>query len=162
MSLISPALRASSEFMIFDLDLNLTAWMSSGCAACEAGVRNLPLSGGQTPKDHNDQAKPFQWVADPDEIIAAVIRGHQALDSIHSHVRRFKMQARFFFCSRLSASKRPRLGRARGTVMKTTVDHALMRGLAADSDEAGQAFQYEAGYRFRYEAGQGSDLMSAT
>jgi hypothetical protein len=31
--------------------------------------------------DHNAQAKPFQWVADPDEIIAAVRRGHQALDS---------------------------------------------------------------------------------
>jgi hypothetical protein len=33
---------------------------------------------------------------------------------------------------------------------------------AADSDEAGQAFQYEAGHRFRFEAGRGSDLMSAT
>jgi hypothetical protein len=35
-------------------------------------------------------------------------------------------------------------------------------GLAADSDEAGQAFQYEAGHRFRFEAGPGSDLMPAT
>jgi len=26
---------------------------------------------------------PFQWVANPDEIIAAVRRGHQVLDSIH-------------------------------------------------------------------------------
>ena len=34
-------------------------------------------------EDHNAQAKPFQWVADPDKIIAAVRRGHQALDSIH-------------------------------------------------------------------------------
>jgi hypothetical protein len=34
--------------------------------------------------------------------------------------------------------------------------------MSADSDEAGQAFQYEAGHRFRFEAGQGSDLMSAT
>ncbi len=33
--------------------------------------------------DHNAQSKPFQWVADPDKIIAAVRRGHQALDSIH-------------------------------------------------------------------------------
>ena len=33
--------------------------------------------------DHNAQAEPFQRVADPDEIIAAVRRGHQALDSIH-------------------------------------------------------------------------------
>jgi transposase len=79
--------------------------------------------------EHNLQAKPFKWTADPDKIIAAVRRGHQKLHSIHSHVRRFKMQARIFFCSRLSVSDRPRLGRARGTIMKTTVDHALMRGL---------------------------------
>jgi transposase len=32
---------------------------------------------------HNAQSKPFQWVADPDKIIVAVRRGHQALDSIH-------------------------------------------------------------------------------
>jgi DDE superfamily endonuclease len=28
--------------------------------------------------DHNANSKPFQWVADPDKIIAAVRRGHQA------------------------------------------------------------------------------------
>ena len=33
--------------------------------------------------DHNAKSKPFQWVADPDKIIEAVRRGHQALDSIH-------------------------------------------------------------------------------
>ena len=33
--------------------------------------------------DHNAQAKPFHWVADPDKIIAAVRRRHQVLDSIH-------------------------------------------------------------------------------
>jgi hypothetical protein len=33
---------------------------------------------------------------------------------------------------------------------------------AADSDEAGHAFQSEAGHLFRSEAGRGSDLMSAT
>jgi transposase len=33
--------------------------------------------------DHNAHSKPFQWVADPDKIIAAVRRGHQMLDSIH-------------------------------------------------------------------------------
>jgi transposase len=33
--------------------------------------------------DHKAHAKPFRWVADPDKIIAAVTRGHQALDSIH-------------------------------------------------------------------------------
>ena len=33
--------------------------------------------------EHNTQTKPFVWTADPDSIIAAVKRGHQALDSIH-------------------------------------------------------------------------------
>ena len=33
--------------------------------------------------DHNAQSKPFQWVADPDKIIAAVRRGHQAVRFIH-------------------------------------------------------------------------------
>jgi len=33
--------------------------------------------------EHNGEAKPFLWTADPDKIIAAVRRGHQALDSIH-------------------------------------------------------------------------------
>jgi hypothetical protein len=34
--------------------------------------------------------------------------------------------------------------------------------LPGDSDEAGQAFQYEAGHPFRDEAGHGSDLKPAT
>jgi len=29
------------------------------------------------------EAEPFTWTADPDKVIAAVKRGHQALDSIH-------------------------------------------------------------------------------
>jgi len=33
--------------------------------------------------EHNRNPKPFTWTADPDTIIAAVKRGHQALDSIH-------------------------------------------------------------------------------
>ena len=33
--------------------------------------------------EHNAKPKPFTWNADPDQIIAAVKRGHQALDSIH-------------------------------------------------------------------------------
>ena len=33
--------------------------------------------------DHNAHSKPFEWVADPDKIIAAVRRGHQVLRSIH-------------------------------------------------------------------------------
>ena len=31
----------------------------------------------------NDDPKPFVWTANPDKIIGAVKRGHQALDSIH-------------------------------------------------------------------------------
>jgi transposase len=31
----------------------------------------------------NDDPRPFTWTANPDKIIAAVKRGHQALDSIH-------------------------------------------------------------------------------
>jgi hypothetical protein len=31
----------------------------------------------------NTRPKPFTWTADPDQIIASVRRGHQALDSIH-------------------------------------------------------------------------------
>ena len=34
-------------------------------------------------KEHNQQPRPFVWRADPDEIIAAVRRGHQTLESIH-------------------------------------------------------------------------------
>lgn len=33
--------------------------------------------------EHNTQSKPFIWRKDPDEIIAAVKRGHQTLQSIH-------------------------------------------------------------------------------
>lgn len=33
--------------------------------------------------EHNKKPKPSNWTADPDKIIAAVKRGHQALDSIH-------------------------------------------------------------------------------
>ena len=34
-------------------------------------------------KEHNREPKPFIWRADPDDIIAAVRRGHQTLESIH-------------------------------------------------------------------------------
>ena len=33
-------------------------------------------------EDHNAQSKPFEWVADPDKIIAAAARGHQVLESM--------------------------------------------------------------------------------
>jgi hypothetical protein len=31
----------------------------------------------------NDHPKPFVWTADPDRVLAAVNRGHQALDAVH-------------------------------------------------------------------------------
>ncbi|MET3910107.1 hypothetical protein ABID59_004464 [Bradyrhizobium sp. S3.3.6] len=34
-------------------------------------------------KEHNEQPKPFIWKAAPDNIIAAVRRGHQVLESTH-------------------------------------------------------------------------------
>jgi transposase len=34
-------------------------------------------------KEHNDKPKPFNWKADPDDIISAVKRGFQTLESIH-------------------------------------------------------------------------------
>lgn len=34
-------------------------------------------------KEHNQEPRPFVWKADPDEIIAAVRRGHQMLETIH-------------------------------------------------------------------------------
>jgi hypothetical protein len=34
-------------------------------------------------KEHNGDPRPFVWKADPREIIAAVRRGHQTLESIH-------------------------------------------------------------------------------
>ena len=34
-------------------------------------------------EEANHSPKPFRWTKDPDEIIAAVRRGHQALDSHH-------------------------------------------------------------------------------
>ena len=42
----------------------------------------------------NANPRPFRWTKDPHKILAAVKRGHQVLDSIHSHVRNFKLQAR--------------------------------------------------------------------
>jgi transposase len=34
-------------------------------------------------RETNDDPRPFTWTADPDNIIAAVSRGHQTLDSLH-------------------------------------------------------------------------------
>jgi transposase len=44
----------------------------------------------------NDKPKPFVWTKSADAILAAVNRGRQALEAIHSHVRLFQMQASEF------------------------------------------------------------------
>ncbi|MFY9831551.1 MAG: hypothetical protein WAK66_02385, partial [Methylocystis sp.] len=41
-------------------------------------------------------------------------------------------------------------------------DFIALEALAADTDEAGHAFQFEVGHLYRSEAGHRSDLMSAT
>ena len=32
--------------------------------------------------EHNTKPKPFVWTADPDRVLAAIKRGHQALESV--------------------------------------------------------------------------------
>jgi transposase len=80
-------------------------------------------------RETNDDPRPFRWTKDPDKIIAAVKRGHQALDSIHSQVRRFKSQARKFLARLFKLSSVAATGQSRRHDHETTVDHALMRGL---------------------------------
>src|ERR1700678_758739 len=43
----------------------------------------------------------------------------------------FQVASAIILCSRASGSEWPLLSRAGGTIIKTTVDHALMRGLAS-------------------------------
>ena len=47
------------------------------------GVVDLQTAINRFVADHNQQPRPFTWTADPDKIIAAASRGHQALDPIH-------------------------------------------------------------------------------
>ena len=42
---------------------------------------------------HNAHPKPFIWTKTAIEIFEKVAKAKQALESQHSHVRRFKMQA---------------------------------------------------------------------
>jgi hypothetical protein len=46
------------------------------------GVVDLQATINRFVAQTNQHPKPFTWTADPDEIIAAVRRGHQVLDSI--------------------------------------------------------------------------------
>jgi hypothetical protein len=63
----------------------------------------------------NENPKLFTWTADPDAIIEKVRRGKYALESIHSHVRRFQMQASEFVAFlQAPVSGSSRQGRGRG------------------------------------------------
>src|SRR5208283_3470213 len=74
--------------------------------------------------------KATEWrTPDAEAFSHRVSKRFQATESNHSHVRRFKLQAQNICCSRSSVLRWPLLGRARDTIMKTTVDHALIRGL---------------------------------
>jgi transposase len=55
----------------------------------------------------NDDPRPFTWTADPDKIIAAVRRGHHALDSIRCSRRRPRTSRRASFGRRANAKNRP-------------------------------------------------------
>jgi transposase len=46
------------------------------------GVVDLQAAINRFVVDHNQQPKPFVWIADPDKIIVAAARGHQVLASI--------------------------------------------------------------------------------
>ncbi len=50
---------------------------------CLHSVVDLQAAINRFSKEHNEQPKPFIWKADPDNIIAAVRRGHQVLESTH-------------------------------------------------------------------------------
>ena len=45
-------------------------------------VADLKAAINRFPDDHNAHSRPFEWVADPNKIIAAVRHGRQTLDSI--------------------------------------------------------------------------------
>ena len=54
------------------------------------GIVDLQAAINRFLRETNDNPKPFAWTADPNAIIEKVRRGKQALESIHSHVRRSK------------------------------------------------------------------------
>ena len=76
----------------------------------------------------NDHPKPFLWTADPDKIIAAVRRGYQTLESIHSLMSAFPSSRRVNLWLPWKRLVQALPGRAGGAVVETTVDHTLMRG----------------------------------
>ncbi len=79
------------------------------------GIVDLQAAINRYLAETNDNPKPFTWTADLDAIIEKVRRGKQALKSIHSHVRRFQMQANgFVACMQAVVSGSSGQGRRHG------------------------------------------------
>jgi hypothetical protein len=57
-------------------DRRLKRGVFHSIVALQAAINRFVKEANQTPK-------PFRWIKDPDEIIAAVRQGHQALDAHH-------------------------------------------------------------------------------
>jgi hypothetical protein len=83
------------------------------------------------------------FIVTPDEAAHLGLGKRMGLDK---HIRNYR-------------NGRDLMGRPRGVLV---IDLFGVDEESADSDEAGQAFQYEAGHPFRDEAGHGSDLKPAT
>ena len=47
------------------------------------GVVDLQAAINRYVREHNADPKPFTWTADPQRVLAAISRGHQALESLH-------------------------------------------------------------------------------
>lgn len=71
----APARAASERF-----ESNLERGLKRGVFR---SVTDLQAAINRFLDEQNDVSKPFTWTDDPAKIIAAVRRGHQALDSIH-------------------------------------------------------------------------------
>jgi hypothetical protein len=60
------------------------------------GIVDLQAAINRYLVETNQNSKPFIWTADPNAIIEKVRGGKQALESNHSHVRHYQMQASEF------------------------------------------------------------------
>jgi hypothetical protein len=115
-----PKPRLNDEHRAVNRHRRLTPPKQSQSGGCDADRRSDPAPNrneglviiepqkGASGENHTEESDDPLAIS----IACAVLRGFQASDSIHSHVRRFKLQARIFFCSRSSVSNRPPLGMA--------------------------------------------------
>jgi transposase len=81
-------------------------------------VAELQAAIEQYLETHNADPRPFVWTASAITILEKASRGRQTLESVHSHVRHFKLQAQKFLACPSSCSAWPPLSKAGGTIMK--------------------------------------------